>query len=244
YSFVYTDSFGREPVKDSEVGITRANASAYPGLGLIRIGTNELTIGNSGTYADLEIENSAITLVEILSLSRGNHNIRTGGQVVFYRTDFTTNFIRRGQITFQNFNNFLIGLATNSQNGEGINSRFLRTSDYNLFLQDDWKLAERLTINLGLRYELDLPPCELRGALATFDPELYRPRMEVDASGNPVGPPTGGFVQAGNVIPQYDLADVPNVGRRVFTSVDPNNFGPRVGFAYAPFDSGRLMLRG
>jgi hypothetical protein len=76
-----------------------------------------------------------------------------------------------------------------------------------------------------LRYELDLPPYETRGALATFDPALYQPRIEVDASGNPVGPPAGGFVQAGNVIPEYDLADVPNVGRRVFTSVDPNNFG-------------------
>jgi hypothetical protein len=46
------------------------------------------------------------------------------------------------------------------------------------------------------------------------------------------------------VIPQYDLPDVPNVGRRVFTNVDPNNFGPRLGLAYAPFASGRLTLRG
>lgn len=112
-----------------------------------------------------------------------------------------------------------------------------------LFLQDDWKLSPRLTLNLGLRYELDLPPYETRGALAIFDPALYQPRMEVDAIGNPVGPPVGGFVQAGNVIPQYDRADVPKVGKRIFTSVDPNNFGPRVGFAYSPFDSGRLTLR-
>jgi outer membrane receptor protein involved in Fe transport len=244
YSLVYTDSLGRNPVKDSDVGIKRANASAYPGLGQIRIGTGGLTIGNSGTWADLEIDNSAITLVDILSLSRGSHNIRTGGQVISYRTDFTSNFLRRGQITFQNFNNFLLGLATNSQNAEGINSRFWRAADYSLFLQDDWKLSERLTLNLGLRYELNLPPYETRGALATFDPELYRPRMEVDASGNPVGPPIAGFVQAGNVIPQYDLPEVPNVDKRVFTNLDPNNFGPRVGFAYSPFASGRLALRG
>jgi hypothetical protein len=244
YSLVYTDSFGRQPVKDSEVGIKRANAGDYPGLGTIRIGTNALMIGNSGTWADLEVYNSTITLVDILALSRGNHNLRAGGQVVFYRTDFTTNHLRRGVIAFQNFNNFLIGLATNSQNGEGINSRFLRTSDYNVFLQDDWKLAERLTINLGLRYELDLPPYEKRGALATFDPTLYRPRMEVDASGNPVGPPIAGFVQAGNVIPEYDLADVPNVAKRVFTNIDPNNFAPRLGFAYTPFASGVVTLRG
>jgi hypothetical protein len=38
-------------------------------------------------------------------------------------------------------------------------------------------------------------------------------------------------VQAGNVNHQYDLATVLNIGKRVLTSVDPNNFAPRVGFA-------------
>ena len=243
YSFIRQDSFGRHPVKDSDVGIRRANAGAYPGLGLIRIGP-ALTIGNAGTFVDLKLDNSAITLVDILSITRGRHSVRTGGGIISYRTNVTANTGRRGQIVFGSFESFLLGLATNSINGEGINTRFLRAADYSLFLQDDWKLSQKLTINLGLRYELDLPPYETRGALATFDPALYQPRMEVDASGNPVGPPVGGFVQAGNVIPQYDLADVPNVGKRVFTSVDPNNFGPRLGFAYSPFDSGRLALRG
>lgn len=244
YSLVYADSLGRHPVKDSDVGIRRANAGAYPGLGLIRIGAGEgLAIGNAGTSVDLTFDNSAITLVDILSLTWGRHSVRMGGQLISYRTHVTTNNNRRGAINFQNFNNFLLGLATLATNGEGINTRFLRAADYSFFLQDDWKLSQKLTINLGLRYELNLPPYETRGAVATFDPALYRPRMEVDASGNPVGPPASGFVQAGNVIPQYDLADVPNVGRRVFTNVDPNNFGPRVGLAYSPFDSGRLTLR-
>ena len=254
YSLIFSDSFGRHPVKDSDVGIKRANADAYPGLGLIRIGTaealgigtagtNALTIGNAGTFVDFKSDNSAITLVDILSITRGRHSVRTGGGIISYRINVTANNNRRGAIGFQNFNNFLLGLATSSVNGEGINTRFMRATDYSLFFQDDWKLSQKLTLNLGLRYELDLPPYETRGALATFDPALYRPRMEVDASGNPVGPPAGGFVQAGNVISQYDLADMPNVGRRVFTSVDPNNLGPRVGFAYSPFDSGRVTLR-
>jgi hypothetical protein len=245
YSFIRSDSFGRNPVKDSDVGIRRANADAYPGLGQIRIGSGEaVTIGNAGTNVDIQFNNSAITLVDILSITRGRHNVRMGGGIIYYRTNITSNNNRRGQIVFQSFNNFLVGQATSSVNGEGINTRFLRAADYSLFLQDDWKLSQKLTLNLGLRYELDLPPYETRGAISTFDPALYQPRMEVDASGNPVGPPVGGFVQAGNVIPQYDLANVPNVGKRVFTSVDPNNFGPRVGFAYSPLDSGRLTLRG
>ena len=40
------------------------------------------------------------------------------------------------------------------------------------------------------------------------------------------------------------LPDVPNVGKRIVKSIDPNNFAPRVGFAYSPFDSGRLVVRG
>jgi hypothetical protein len=255
YSLIFSDSFGRHPVKDSDVGIRRENAGAYPGLGLIRIGaaealgigtagTNALTIGNAGTFVDNSGDNSAMTLVDILSITRGRHSIRTGGGLIYYWTNVTANNNRRGQIGFQSFNNFLLGLATSSLNAEGINTRLMRATDYSLFLQDDWKLSQKLTINLGLRYELNLPPYETRGAIGTFDPALYQPRMEVDASGNPVGPPVGGFVQAGNVVPQYDLADVPNVGKRLFTNVDPNNFGPRVGFAYSPFNSGHLMLRG
>ena len=104
--------------------------------------------------------------------------------------------------------------------------------------------SQKLTLNLGLRYELDLPPYETRGSNPTFDPTLYEPLLKVDSSGNPVGPPIGGFVQPRNVIAQYDLPGIPKVGKRVLRSNDPNNLGPRIGFAYSPLDSGRLVLRG
>jgi hypothetical protein len=247
YSFIRGDTSGQNPVKDSDLGIKRANANAYPGLGLIRIGptgTNAVAIGNAGTNVDTANVESSTTLVDILSITRGRHSIRTGAQVIYYRNNLGANNNRRGTITFQSFNNFLLGSANNSVYGDGINTRILRATDYSLFLQDDWKFSRKLILNLGLRYELDLPPFETRGALSTFDPALYKPRMEVDSNGMPVGPPIGGFVQAGNVIPRYDLPEVPNVGNRLLTSVDPNNFAPRVGFAYSPFDSGRLVVRG
>ncbi len=153
-----------------------------------------------------------------------------------------TNNNRRGQITFTNFISLLLGRGNASTFGEGINTRNLRAADYSFFVQDDWKFSPKLTLNVGLRYELDLPPYETRGALSTFDPSLYRP--ELDSNGNVVVPPINGFVQAGNVIPQYDLPNVPNVSKGVLTSIDPNNFAPRIGFAYSPLKSARLVLRG
>ena len=48
---------------------------------------------------------------------------------------------------------------------------------------------------------------------------------------------------AGNAVPRYDLAGVPKVSDSVLKSVDPNNFGPRVGFAWSPMSSGRLAIR-
>ncbi|HEX3084258.1 MAG TPA: carboxypeptidase regulatory-like domain-containing protein, partial [Pyrinomonadaceae bacterium] len=245
YSFIRANMSGQNPVRDSDFGIRRANANTYPGLGAIRIGptgTNAIAIGNSGANIDTENVASAITLVDIVSVAHGPHSIRTGAQLIFYRNTLSANNNRRGTIAFQSFNNFLLGLVNNSVYGDGITERFLRAADYSFFFQDDWRVSRRLTVNLGLRYELDLPPYETRGALSTFDPALYQPRMQVDGSGNPVGPPLGGFVQAGNVIPQFDLASVPNVSKRILNSVDPNNVAPRVGFAYSPRDS--LVVRG
>ncbi len=247
YSFIRGDMSGQNPVRDSDLGIRRANANVFPGLGLIRIGptgTNAIAIGNAGTNVDTQNEQSSTTLVDVLSMTRGRHSIRTGAQVIYYRNSIAANNNRRGSITFQTFNNFLLGSANNSVYGDGISNRVLRATDYSFFLQDDWKVSRKLTLNLGLRYELDLPPYETRGAMSTFDPALYEPRREVDGSGTPIGPPIGGFVQAGNVIPQYDLPGVPNVGKRLLYSVDPNNFAPRAGFAYSPLESGRLVMRG
>src|SRR6266516_3803604 len=226
-----------EPVKDSDLGIKRSNADVFPGLGLIRIAA-----GGGGVIVGTQTNiNPAVgwvaTIADTLALRRGRQLIRVGGEFRFNEADFAQQQFTRGQIDFSSFNNFLLGSSSTSTFGNGIGDRKQRATDYNFFVQDDWKISSRLTLNLGLRYELDLPPYDTRGRLSTFDPSLYR-------SDVPVGPPIGGFVQAGNVIPQYDLPDVPNVSKYVIRSIDANNFAPRIGFAYSPFNSSRMVLRG
>jgi hypothetical protein len=234
-----------EPVKDSDVEISRANAQSFPGLPLIRIapGSGGIVFGTASILIDQQLAVSSTTLADILSITRGKHSIRTGGEVIYYQHNSTENLNVRGQIDFNSFNDFLTGTVLQSVFGTGINYRSLRATDYSFFIQDDWRFSRRWTFNLGLRYELDMPFYDTRGRNIDFDPALYKPRLHV-VDGIPRGPPIGGFVQAGNVIPQYDLADVPNVGKRIVKSIDPNNFAPRVGFAFAPLDSGRLVVRG
>lgn len=243
YNFIRVDAFPQEPVNDSSIGINRANASAFPGLGLIRIApaAGGVVIGTSATI-DVKARAPSTTVADTLSITKGSHNLRAGGEFRYNENNYVLNFFTRGQIDFLSFSNFLQGNTFVSVFGSGIGDRSLRASDYNFFAQDDWKFNRKLTVNLGLRYELDLPPYDTRGRIATFDPALYVPRPAV--GGAVVGPPIGGYVQAGNVIPQYDVASLPNVGKRVVNSIDPNNFAPRLGFAYSPLESGRLVLRG
>ena len=233
-----------EPVNDSDLGIKRANADVLPGLGLIRIAPAAGGV-IVGTQTNVTSAFPWVgTIADTLTIIRGRQFIRTGGEFRFNEVDLSGQLFSRGQIDFLNFNSLLIGASSVSIFGNGIGERKLRTSDYNFFIQDDWKLSPKLTLNLGLRYELDLPPYDTRGRISTFDPSLYRARPLSDTAVTGLLVPLGGLVQAGNVIPQYDLAEVPNAEKRLVKSIDANNFAPRVGFAYSPLLSGRLVMRG
>ncbi len=240
YNYIRDHTVPAMPLLDSDAGITRSNASAYPGL--TRIGIGQFTLG-APQRTDRTTAPSA-SLTDTLSIRRGRHTIRLGGEVRYYEYNSNATIFASGSIVFPTFDEFLTGVTGVNRVviGNGIPDRSLRTTDYGLFIQDDWQFSPKLTLNLGLRYELAPPFYDTRGRIATFDPALYVPRMQL-FNGRPAGPPIGGIVQAGNVIPDYDHPAIPNVGKRVLNSIDPNNFGPRVGFALSPFGADRIVLR-
>ena len=244
YNFLRVDAFPQEPLKDSDIGIKRVNAGTFPGLPLIRVNAagGGFVTGTSATI-DVKAVSPSTTLADTISIVHGKHTFRTGGEFRYNENNYVLNFFTRGQIDFLTFNDFLQGNTFVSVFGSGVGNRSLRAVDYNFFGQDDWKVTPHLTLNFGLRYELDLPPYDTRGRISTFDPGLYQPRP-LAVGGVPVGPPIGGYVQAGNVIQQYEQAGVPKVDKRVVKSIDANNFAPRFGFAYAPGLGDKLVLRG
>jgi len=241
YVFNSNNTLPKEPVTDAEVGISRANSSELPGLPLIRIApaAGGVIIGTPTNISPARPFVS--TLTDSLTMLRGKHAVSTGAEIRYNGVNFTAQTFTRGQIDVQSFHDFLTGTTQTSTFGNGLTGRSQRAWDYNFFAHDDWKVSPSLTVNLGLRYELDLPIYDTLGRLTTFDPTLYAPRVQ---NGTPIGPPVGGFVQAGNVISNFGLPSTAKGSEYVIRSIDPNNFGPRIGLAYSPARSGRLIVRG
>ena len=243
FNYIRNNQYPQEPIRDSDVGIQRTTATIYPGLPLILLGDAQgASIGSP--VVSLPGTSTNLSLGDIVSWQHGKHSLRFGGQVIFRRWAVVGNVNSYGEIDFHTFNEFLTGSSDFSMISSGLTHVDFRTTDYNIFVQDDWKLSPKLTLNVGLRYELDLPGYETQGRMSSFDPALYQPRMEVDESGAPVGPPMAGFVLPGNVAPQYDVPGLPKVSNSLLKSVDPNNLAPRIGFSWSPLDSGRLVVRG
>jgi outer membrane receptor protein involved in Fe transport len=230
-----------EPFTGAQFGITNPIGNLFPGLPTIVL-PGLFTLGSS-SFADQSSRINAWSVNDTLSIVAGNHRLRIGGeyrrsQVNFYFNAFSRGFLQFSPTTlnpFSAFTNFLTGNGI-SIIGSGVYDRALRVNDLGLFVQDDWKVTNRLTLNLGLRYDFYGYPKDIRGRLVNFIPEQFK----AGTAAAPAGPPNG-FVQAGNAtnpIPGVPLVDdtlVPN---------DKNNFAPRVGFAYNVSESRRIVLRG
>jgi len=231
FSRLRVTSVPEEPFTAAQFGITNPLGNLFPGMPTLTV-TGLFTLGSS-PFADQSSRINAFTYGDTLSIVSGNHRIRAGGEYRRSQVNFYFNAFSRGQIIFSNFTNFLTGTGV-SIIGSGVFDRALRVNDWSGFVQDDWKVNERLTLNLGLRYDYYGYPVDTRGRLVNFLPEQLR----VGTTAAPALPPNG-FVQAGN----GTLSGVPTAEETLIPT-DKNNFAPRVGFAYRLNDSGSLAVRG
>ncbi len=123
-----------------------------------------------------------------------------------------------------------------------------RLPNQNAFVQDDWKVASRLTFNLGVRWEYDGTFSDKYGNLTNFWLSQLR-----TVPLPPTGPTASGPGLAGYVVPNNFTSHYPNPPEGVLVSDRSlpvkdgpplTNFAPRFGFAWQPRDNGRLVLRG
>jgi hypothetical protein len=204
--------------KDRELGLTGTNGnlfSTFAPAGLSAIGSTNVT-----KQVDLTRH-----LVETVNWHRRRHQLKFGFQYLYGTQpnlqENTTRFAFSDRITGNGFADLLLGRVSAATN-RGKWYLQGRIDNYALFIQDDWKATPNLTLNFGLRWELETPRRDVRNQQSGLDLVAI----------NPVCNCRGVVTFAG--------VD----GRRRYASdFDANNFGPRFGFAWkSPY--GGLVVRG
>src|SRR6202022_4277266 len=191
---------------------------------------------------------------DVLFLSRGRHNFRLGSET--FRNQFNElSDGTAGIMYILSFPDFLLGLpagpAGAGGNGTPLSNIYAssvnagiphvgaRETAEQLFVIDDWKATRALTMNLGVRVEINGQPSEVEGRISNFFPQFYAP------------PPAGGLgdpISSGFVLPDNFQGNAPPGFPRTNSTllnhpiqVRPE---PRIGFAWQPFSSKDFVLRG
>jgi hypothetical protein len=213
---------------------------------------NRFTTFNNGNRNTTRNENvNLVTFGDTLTWIKGRHAFRMGGDLVRNGAvdDFATNRNNvRGLVTYQGsgtnpFTAFLLGLPATSVASvvQPRPSMDVHNWEHGYFIQDTWKVSSRLTLNLGLRYELITPFVDKNDLIANFDPNFVNPTT--GQLGRFVIPSekTLKFLDTRIIDFGYAFANTYGLGRgTVF--VDKLNFSPRIGVAYRIGD--KSVIRG
>jgi len=211
----------------------------------LNFGPPTLTFTNFGSLTDGSPSQSAIYnlgFTESLAIHRGKNNWTFGGGYTRYFRNTVTDANGRGTFNFTglatselnasgqpvantglDFADFLLGLPQSDSIRFGSSNTYFRTDSYYLFGQDDFRVRNNLTLNLGLRYEYFAPWSEKYGRIANLD----------------IAP---NFTAVSVVTPSQ-----PGLYSAAFPSglmnPDRNNFAPRAGLAWKPWNRKNHVVR-
>jgi Carboxypeptidase regulatory-like domain/TonB dependent receptor len=245
-----------DPLTAPEVGIAPP-APWFPTLSPLTFVSPSFVFGGS-TVDGARQPQTYYSWSDQISWSHGRHSIRAGfeGQHVNWLSiGYSSD---RGSLTFQTFSDFLLGQSA-AQNGSplGYSNIYataagvtqpggqildLRANSSAAFIQDDFKISQHLTLNLGLRWEYLGHEFDADRANGGFD------TWWTLLNAVPI-PPAGGTYAGYTVANNYNGFLPPGVFQRSKNSADQNgapwnNFEPRIGFAWQPLSSDKLVVRG
>ncbi len=228
------NAFGPDLIQ--QLGIPGVGFGGEAARGLPQFSVQNFSAFGDGTFAlPSLLRNNTFQFVDNVTWLKGRHSIKGGVEFTRFQYNLQAWFQSRGFFQFTNgyttrtatndgtgnaFATYLLGLPFFAQRQVGqtrLDARSTRAAGY---VQDDFKITPRLTLNLGLRYEVITPLADINQFMANVDltrPTDGKPTIYIGGqSGYPAG----------------------------LTITDRNNFAPRFGFAYRPFEKAETVIRG
>jgi hypothetical protein len=234
------------------VGPTELATHGHPA---VTFGRNFAIFQNGNRNTDRPADQNLVTFGDTLTWVIGKHNLKMGAD--FVRNGAVDGFAVnrgnvRGSMTYGNakstdpFAQFLLGLPATTVTYVNLPRPAMDVYNWEqgFFFQDDWKVSSRLTLNLGLRYELITPFVENHDLMANFDPNFVD--QATGKKGRFIIPSdkTRKYLDS-RILNQFVVTDASQSGLNVgggLVREDKNNFAPRVGAAFRLTD--KSVIRG
>ncbi|HYH00383.1 MAG TPA: TonB-dependent receptor [Terriglobales bacterium] len=266
FQFSYVHTFSPNVLNEFRAGYVGNIENvrvAEPGVPDIRFDDGVMGFGSYSGYPQVFHEN-IYTYSDMVSISKGKHNIRVGADL---RRNIENSEFSVARPSYYFFDPLFFaadapytqtagvdpGIVSGQPAQLASNTRHWRNWEFGVYFQDDWKVTRTLTLNLGLRYDLyqrhreldNLETTFIKGPGTFFIDDITTGAGQIQNASVPVGLPGCDTPQ------QTALAQIAGVcGPGGFAAAealgagDHNNFGPRVGFAWDMFGTGRTSLRG
>lgn len=219
----------------SELGIPGVGFGGEAARGLPQFSVQNYTAFGDATGAlPRLLRNTTFQWLDNLTWVKGQHTVKAGFEARRFRYNLQAWYQSRGYFQFTDgfttqtgtgdgtgnaMASYLLGLPVFSQRQVGQTLIDTRSTSLAGYLQDDFKVSPRLTVNLGVRYELNTPLADVEGRLPNADLGNLTNGMPTIYLGGQLGYPKG----------------------LVYT--DKNNWAPRVGLAFRPFHTDSTVIR-
>ncbi|HEX8985278.1 MAG TPA: hypothetical protein VF767_07600, partial [Bryobacteraceae bacterium] len=194
-------------------------------------------------FSDYFWTSQSLEFLDNVTFVRNRHALKIGVHVSRNTPNMSNNpdcdfgcYNFDGSMTGFDYADFLLGIPSNTTRNFRAPNSYSHWTSVDMYVQDDFKVSPRLTLNLGLRWEYTQPASDKNNLIYTFNP----------ATGGVVVPNSQALKFVSPLYPQNILIQTAQQAGYPANLVQPNrrNFGPRVGFAYLPFRDSSFVVRG